>query len=335
MLNEMKMILSLIIPIYNVEVELRELLSGLRQVSLQNVELVFVDDGSSDSSGSVVDNFSQMYDGNIKVIHQENQGLSGARNTGIHNARGKYLWFVDPDDLIEVQLISHVVNFLQKNPAIEFVQFQYDTFETVDELACGNKNSTNKRFTAESIGTSEMFNLLATGKIQNFAWAHVIQKKIFTESNVSFPKGVTFEDVATTYKLILSSKVLALSSNVLYHYRIRKGSIMRTPSIKSVADLAKVAVGVRDNFPSLKSDAMQSDFVDRTFQIAINRSFEVERGSAPESIRSFLETEYCRTKFSKSGRKGLQILLKKILMRVRVYDILQSSRVKRMTEVKQ
>jgi len=335
MRNEMEMILSLIIPIYNVEVELKELLERLRRMSLQNVELVFVDDGSRDSSGGVIDDFSQMYDGNIKVIHQENQGLSGARNTGIDNAVGKYLWFVDPDDLIDITSITQVVDFLQVNPSIQFFQFKFDTFETEGDLNKNNKDYELDQLTAKLVNSSDMFKLIATCKIQSFAWAHIIQKIVFTESKIRFPVGLTFEDVATTYKLIFNSQVLALSSDVLYHYRIRSGSIMRTPSVESVEDLATVAINVRDDFPYLESNFLQTDFVDRTFQTAINRSFEVGSGGNVDKIRSMLEREYLQTKFCKNGKKGFQICLKKMLMIFGLYDILQSKRVKRITEAKQ
>ena len=116
--------LSIIIPVYNVEKYIEKcLLSCIKQdISYEDYEIVVVNDGSPDNSITIVERIAKDYS-NIRIINQENQGLSGARNTGMKHAKGNYIWFVDSDDYIEENCLGRIVSYL--NGDLDILQLQY------------------------------------------------------------------------------------------------------------------------------------------------------------------------------------------------------------------
>jgi glycosyltransferase involved in cell wall biosynthesis len=119
------LLLSIIIAIFNVEGYLEELLDSISCQNTNGIEILLIDDGSEDSSNAIADNYASMYD-NILVIHKENGGVSSARNVGIENARGLYIWFVDGDDVIVEDCIDKLLQFIrtaQNQPEIVLCKF--------------------------------------------------------------------------------------------------------------------------------------------------------------------------------------------------------------------
>ena len=115
---------SIIVPIYNVEKYIRDCVNSLVAQSYNNIQIILVDDGSSDKSGSICDEFAQQ-DKRIEIIHKKNGGLSSAREAGINHATGDYIMIVDGDDWIDIQTVQDCVNEVEKNPLIDCVMFSY------------------------------------------------------------------------------------------------------------------------------------------------------------------------------------------------------------------
>ena len=124
---EQQELISVIIPVYNVEKYLRECIDSVLNQSYQNLEIILVDDGSTDSSGEICDEYEKQ-DIRIRVIHQKNQGLSGARNTGFQNANGEYVYFLDSDDWIVPEAIKCLVKRAEEESA-DVVFFEAFSFE--------------------------------------------------------------------------------------------------------------------------------------------------------------------------------------------------------------
>ena len=119
---------SIIIPVYNVEKYLKKCLTSIVQQNFNDYELILVDDGSTDMSGKICDEFEEKYN-NIIVMHISNSGVSNARNKGLEIARGEYIWFVDSDDYVEPEALKILSEQLEMNPKIELLFFETNVWK--------------------------------------------------------------------------------------------------------------------------------------------------------------------------------------------------------------
>lgn len=220
MLNEE--LISVIVPIYNVEKYIKKCVDSIINQEYKNLEIILVDDGSPDKCGKICDEYSKI-DSRIKVIHKQNGGLSDARNAGIEYSNGEYIVCVDGDDYIERDMISFLYSNIKKYNA--------------DMAVCGYSYDYDGKIKRKKEHSSEKIEVLSTEQAVEkmldskslfgwIAWNKLYRKKIF--SNVMYPKGKLYEDMATTYKLVCNSKNIVYSEKSKYNYVIRQGSIIRT-----------------------------------------------------------------------------------------------------------
>ena len=132
----MRIKLSVIVPVYNVENEIKKCLDSLISQTIKNIEIIVVDDGSTDNSPVLVDQYSKQYN-NIRVIHQSNRGLSGARNAGLNVASGEYISFIDSDDYVDLNMFKTMVEYAEKYDADIAVCGRIDEYPDPSK----NKNS--------------------------------------------------------------------------------------------------------------------------------------------------------------------------------------------------
>jgi len=205
---------SIIIPIYNAEKYLIRCLESVRHQTYSNLEVVLVDDGSTDNCGSICDDYASTNPQFI-VIHQQNQGLSGARNSGLKVATGDYLTFLDSDDFLNPYFTETLLNLcLRNNSEVGQCAFQKgcsNTFKRNSKKIIVNKYSNR--------------NALLSKKLKVAAWGKLYAKHLFDIT--TFPLRRTYEDEFTTYKLIYSSKSISFTNQKLYYYFQSNGSIMR------------------------------------------------------------------------------------------------------------
>lgn len=230
--------ISVIVPVYNVEKYIEQCLKSISNQTYKNFEVIVVDDGSKDFSGIICDKFSKL-DYRIKVIHQSNQGLSGARNTGLKNATGDYITFIDSDDFIKNKMFEEMVLILKEKNA--------DIIEC-GTIYCDEKGNYIKENTKNKIEiyekNNQMKELILNGNITTMSWGKLYKKDLF--KNFEFPLGKYHEDVFTTYKLLHISKKTIVLNQGFYHYRQVNGSIMNSnfnikhlDSIKAVLERSK------------------------------------------------------------------------------------------------
>lgn len=207
-----KPLISIIVPCYNVEPYLKECLDSLINQTYKNIEIIIINDGSTDKTKEIIDTYSRKHD-IIHVIHQDNAGLSEARNVGIKESSGQFIALVDSDDSV----------------SLKFIEKLYVNIETdgSDICVCGfNNNVPNKKCIT---GQQALMHLLMEQEnIDILAWNKLYKKELFTEHNISYPKGKIHEDNLTTYKLYSKAKKISYINESLYNYRIREGSIMKT-----------------------------------------------------------------------------------------------------------
>ena len=215
--------ISVIVPIYKVEPYLRRCLDSIINQTYHNLEIILVDDGSPDNCGSICDEYAAN-DERIIVIHQENSGLSMARNSALDIASGAYIGFVDSDDWIELDMFEYLLtNMLKTDADIGF---------------CGRIEEYPNRSVGKSWARIEVMerddalkNLLEDKILHNGVWDKLWKKELF--DGVRFPAGRTFEDMAVTHRPFIKAKRVVLLPEKKYHYLQRQGSILADTSISN------------------------------------------------------------------------------------------------------
>ncbi|WP_455794815.1 glycosyltransferase [Clostridium butyricum] len=214
----MNSLISIIVPVYNIEKYISVCVESILNQTIKNIEIILVDDGSSDSSGNICDRYS-MLDNRIKVIHQKNKGLSGARNSGIDIAQGKYIGFVDGDDFIYPDMFECLYNLLEKNNA-DCACCGYDYFDEIkNKVRKINRN--NKIYYMNDVEAIE--NVFFSQYYEFYAWNKLWKTNKFNK--IRYPEGRIFEDISTTYELFKQCKNVIYIQSSKYVYRVRTGSI--------------------------------------------------------------------------------------------------------------
>lgn len=219
-MNEGNLLISIVVPVYKVELYLARCVVSLLNQTYQNIEIILVDDGSPDRCGEICDEYANK-DSRIVVLHKNNGGLSDARNKGLDIATGDYVMFVDSDDWIEkdtCETVASIVGSLD----VDIVSFG---IQLVDD----NKIIEIQKIEAAKIITSKqaVFAMIYKQKQQgllNYVCNKAFRKELFCD--IRFPVGLLFEDQDVTYKLMHKAKAIYVCDKVFYNYYQRDGSIM-------------------------------------------------------------------------------------------------------------
>lgn len=205
-------LVSVIIPVYNVEKYLKRCIESITNQTYKNIEIILVNDGSTDNSYRICQEFSEK-DTRIVLLNKQNGGLSDARNYGIKNANGEYLSFVDSDDYIDTTMLEKMYKLAKK--------------ENLDLVVC---NTINIDDTGNSIEINSNYNY-SDDTIKNYllsppmACIRIYKKELF--KNIKFKKGIYYEDLELTPKLVKYTKKIGFIDEGLYYYYQRIGSIMK------------------------------------------------------------------------------------------------------------
>lgn len=220
--------ISVIVPIYNAELYLKRCVDSIVGQSYSNIEIILVNDGSTDSSAEICDSYAKE-DSRIRVLHKENGGSSSARNAGINIMNGEYVLFIDSDDYIDKDMISKLYLVAQEKSA-DIVTCKYvKVFDDGHhEYVSDNQNM--------NIWTGEqsLVQMFYPGGIGWNPWDKIYRATLF--ENVRYVEGVCWEDMATTYKLYDKCKVVVETPYRLYFYYIRSNSITGQKSAKRAHD---------------------------------------------------------------------------------------------------
>ncbi len=217
---------SVIVPIYNVEKYLEKCINSLLSQTLEDIQIILVNDGSKDNSGNIAKEYEKNNKDRVIYVEKENGGLSDARNYGLKYATGDFIAFLDSDDYIEKNAYEEMYN-----KAIE---------ENADYVECDfiwefpNKIRIDKQYPYKN--KKEMLSF-----VRVVAWNKLIKRQLITDNNLEFPKGLRYEDIEFTYKLIPFLNKFAYVDNPFIHYVQREGSIAnvqneRTAEIFTVLD---------------------------------------------------------------------------------------------------
>lgn len=219
--------ISVIVPVYKVEKYIRKCIDSIINQTYKNLEIILVDDGSPDNCPQICDEYAQK-ESRIKVIHQENMGVSVARNNGIEIATGKYIGFVDSDDYIESTMFEDLLDALVKNDA----QMSICNFNVITdkEKYIRNKYPNEKTYNKKEI----LRELILDKNIQSYPWNKLYVKKLF--DTIRFPAGKNYEDIGTTFYLIEKCERIQLIGKAEYNYINRNDSIVFNIKEKTIID---------------------------------------------------------------------------------------------------
>lgn len=215
-------LISVIIPVYNVEQYLCACVDSVLNQTYRNLEIILIDDGSSDGSAQIADRYAET-DSRVYVVHQKNGGLSVARNAGLQIAGGEYITFVDSDDCISEKYIEKLYALVRKYDAdvsiCDYIRFTEDTpfAETdtsADEMLFSNTECIKQMYQPKRHG------------MEFTSWAKLYRTKLFSENKIMFPVGKLHEDTFTTYRVLYYAGRIVFTDIALYGYRTRADSIM-------------------------------------------------------------------------------------------------------------
>lgn len=242
---------SVIIPVYNVAPYLREALDSVIKQTYSNLEILIIDDGSTDGAGQICDEYKEK-DNRIRVIHQDNKGLSNARNTGLDLMAGEIIAFLDSDDAYHPNYITEMVSAMIREKT-DIVMCKYSLHKTVNKMIQTGKEKIGPQAREGFFGKNEALCAMADGSIDPAVWNKIYKKKLW--QNIRFPEGSVCEDVYTTYKILSLCNSVYVLDLPLYLYRIRPGSITNTNSLKNAYDklaaLSNFYSFVEENTPTV------------------------------------------------------------------------------------
>lgn len=219
--------LSIIIPVYNVRETLRRCVDSILSMDMGDYEIVLVNDGSTDGSEELCNQLAQ---GNnrVRVISQQNSGLSAARNTGIKRSHSEYITFVDSDDFLDSQTYPKLLAILRAHP-------EYDILEYSAVIAYGSSHQHRLNLGRKEYTDMKAYWIGGTAYTHSYAWNKIFRRELF--NGVRFPEGVAFEDVFILPHLLDKAQTIATTSQGTYYYCYNDKGITATAGGKELGKL--------------------------------------------------------------------------------------------------
>lgn len=282
---------SIVIPVYNVADYLKKCVDSVLKNDCSDCEILLVDDGSTDGkSGALCDEIAKEHPELIRVIHQENRGLGGARNTGIAEASGEYLFFIDSDDYIapdSLQILSE---------AIDKTHAEVYSFNLIVDDANGTltKTEVSKCYQQPFTLKEKPEFLLALPA----AWARVWKRELFLRTGILYPSRVWYEDIRTSTKLFAKAESIVTLPDYLYYYLCRAGSITRNSNVSRNREILDAFEDIlawfeKENLRPLYENELCRLAIDHILLAGTVRVLRIDRKSALiEEFRTYLEKHF-------------------------------------------
>ena len=236
-----KPVVSLIMPVYNVEKYLEKALRSVQNQTFKDFELIIVNDGSTDGSVDIIEKFCSENE-NFKLINQENQGPSVARNTGIKESRGEYIGFMDSDDYLEPKFLELLYTAAVDSDA-DIACCNFNMYYPAKKLKIFMPFTS---FPGVYSKTKALRKLILDIGVHYFVWNKLSKRSLFFDNNLKFDK-MYFEDIATSPKMFYYADKIVFLGEALYNYTSRESSILHSMNVVKINDFIK-SLGVIRNF---------------------------------------------------------------------------------------
>lgn len=278
-------LISIIIPVYNVSLYLRRCLDSVVSQTYRNLEIIIVNDGSTDDSGKICEEYARK-DVRIKVFHQQNKGQAEARNYGMSHVHGIYIVYVDSDDYVSENYVEHMF-ILAKQNHVDFVQCCMEKFWDDKKVDVKTVDYDTKIYTASEALEAYCYQKYFTPS----PWGKLIHISLM--ENLKFPICMGYEDAALMYKVIGNAHHLLFTKEVMYYYRQHEMSTMHSEFSEKKIDRIKIAKQLRQyidiNFPE-NSKAVKTRCILADFQLLMDlpyhKNYKNLRYKVYEDIRN-------------------------------------------------
>ena len=300
--------ISIIVPMYNVEMYLRKCIKSILQQTYKNIEVILVDDGSPDNCGKIADAFAKM-DSRVKVIHQDNKGLCGARNAGLDVATGEYIGFIDSDDWISPDMYEYLCKGLEKNDA-DIVACRYYRVDKKNKIKVRTDGAEKVYNTDEAIE-----NIVKKFDLRTVFWNKLFKKKIF--DNIRFPEGMVFEGTNIMHTVIKKAERIAFLPDAKYYYVDVDGSIINVKNIKNGCDYVLGFIKRYNDlvleYPNLQSDMMMQVIKNAIKLLSVLRKYSSqELAEYEDKYREIYKFIYDNIEYIKTLKKVNKITIWKL-----------------------
>lgn len=280
----MNELISVIVPVYNVEKYLRKCVESILQQTYTNLEIILVDDGSTDSSGFICDELSQT-DSRIQVYHKINGGLSDARNFGVEKANGEYLMFIDSDDYINKHMTEYLHNYAKKYDADLTLCDYIEVYENTNVDNNQEFKNIHHFLYDKHNAIYQLFQGLKTKMI--VAWNKLYKKEIFNE--LRYEIGKIHEDEFMVHKVLEKCEKVCYIDVPLLYYVQRSESIMsKTYSLKHL----DLLTALNDRYEHYKNTSFENDALILLLRNYISQYFKVKRFLNDKEILKRIENGF-------------------------------------------
>ena len=323
----MQTLISVIVPVYNVAPYLRQCVDSILSQSYTNLEVLLIDDGSTDESGAICDEYAQQ-DSRVKVIHKSNGGLSSARNVGLSLASGEWIGFVDSDDWLDTNIYQKCIDELERYPDLDLVRFFFHCAYLAEDSNSYTLEHWEEAQDSLVIDKSTCFRY--PGRVLAVVWSSIYRASVLKSLGITFIEGLIHEDEYFTAELYARAKSLKGRYIPFYGYYYRKnreGAITHNDnSIKSFEHLSKGFISVLRRLQSV--DAEVVPLLNTHFLAVLEESlgWSSNSSASPEqmaqAMKPFLKESY---KYKLAGA----CIEKRILLRLFRWNPIVASKVLR------
>ncbi len=228
---------SVIVPMYNVKDYVGQCLDSLAAQTLSDMEVILVDDGCTDETPRIAEEYCRRYPERFRLVHKENGGLSDARNCGIAYAQGEYIAFLDSDDFADDTLYEKLAKLMDTgcDVAVTHIEYWYQ--------------DPGRRFVMKGLSSWDADTVQKKAMLSPmFAWNKMYRREWFTEKGLRYPLRTWYEDIPVTTRIFASSEKIGVLDECLIHYRQREGSIMTSNDDPRVRQIFNIMAMVRSSF---------------------------------------------------------------------------------------
>lgn len=260
----MSKMISVIVPVYNVEKTLNRCIKSIVNQTYTELEIILVDDGSPDNCPFLCEEWGKK-DKRISVIHKENGGLSSARNAGLKVACGEYVTFVDSDDFLALNAIELMVNSLVCDDSDMVICNFFNCGEDLKNI--------NMACNYGLLNSSDVIENMLMEKIHTSAWGKLIKTSIMFDNDIWFPEGRRYEDTVVSFKQVLCSHGVSLIDVPLYYYVFNEEGITKKPIKQDVFDILQNIDELKELLVDYQDEKCFDAYISSTYVYALWMSY--------------------------------------------------------------
>lgn len=299
--------ISLILPVYKVEKYIAKCLDSCisQNIPSSDYEIIVVNDGSPDNCKTIVEDYIKT-NANIRLVNQENKGLSGARNTGLKYATGEYIWFIDSDDWIETNILKDILSTLDGS-ALDLMWLNWNRFDESNNPISQFKDFRRSENSTVMSGADFMENVLL---FCTFAWSFIFKRTFLLESGQLFTEGITFEDIEFIPRVLVKAQKVRYYVTPVYNYLWRESSITSINNPKKIEDLTvaiRTNAELARNYPNIDYLRAIQDYL--VLMIIRMLADKTNREKRAFLLRFLKENRITRINYANTGVRKLMALI--------------------------